>query len=81
MPTDTNEADTYQDPIVVACDKYLESLGVVLWETYDISKPDSRWDAAIRLAGILRDLVPGYLDPKLLARDAVRKRYPMTSID
>lgn len=81
MPTEPNEVEPYRDPIVVACDKYLESKHVQLWAHHTISETDERWDAAVWLASVLRDLVPGYLDPKLLARDAVRKRYPMTSID
>ena len=46
--------DTFADPLVVACDKYLEGKRVQLWGQFSIGRTDERWAAAVWLAEQIR---------------------------
>lgn len=46
----------HDDPLVVACDRYLESKRCQLWGQFSISRVEDRWDAACWLAEQVRGL-------------------------
>lgn len=52
----------HDDPLVVACDRYLESKRCQLWGQFSISRVEDRWDAACWLAEQVRGVYGGVID-------------------
>lgn len=52
----------HDDPLVVACDRYLEAKSCQLWGQFSISRLEDRWDAAVWLADQIRGVYGGVID-------------------